>query len=85
MLGYLTSAIFLSGILRPAINVGWSSAWWCLTFVSVVACFATVIFLRMLLYDTISVILPCKQCQCLGDGVTYEKNGNGKEQRYDMI
>jgi len=85
LLGYLTSAIFLSGILRPAINVGWSSAWWCLTFVSVVACFATVIFLRMLLYDTISVILPCKQCQCLGDGVTYEKNGNGKEQRYDMI
>ena len=55
LLGYLTSAIFLSGILRPAINVGWSSAWWCMS------CIVLHYLYTCFLYFFITKILKCYQ------------------------
>ena len=57
LLGYLMSATFLSMVLRPAINSGggWSTAWYCLAFVSLIGSVAALIFLRMLLFDVVDV------------------------------
>ena len=64
LLGYLMSAFFMAIVLRPSIDGdgGWGAAWACIACVTFAAAFATVVFLRMLLFGETTV------CFCLRGG-----------------
>ena len=83
LLGYLMSATFLSVALRPAIDSGggWSTAWYCLAFVSLMASVAALFFLRMLLFDVVDM---CPFGGGGGGGGRHEGGGDGTRQ-YAMI